>query len=36
MDLLQTAPAAFVCFADDGTILLTNSRLLERLGYAPG
>lgn len=36
MDLLQTAPAAFLSFADDGTILLTNARLLQRLGYAPG
>jgi len=35
-DLLNTAPCGFVTFADDGTILFTNVRLRERLGYAAG
>ena len=35
-DLLNTAPCGFVTFADDGTILYTNVRLRERLGYAEG
>jgi PAS domain S-box-containing protein len=33
-DALKTAPAGYVSFADDGTILRTNDRLLQRLGYA--
>lgn len=35
-DLLNTAPCGFVSFDDDGSILLTNLRLRERLGYEPG
>lgn len=35
-DLLNTAPCGFVSFNDDGSILLTNIRLRERLGYAAG
>ncbi|HJT18194.1 MAG TPA: PAS domain-containing sensor histidine kinase [Thermoanaerobaculia bacterium] len=32
-DLLDDAPCGFVTFDDNGTILLTNKRLRERLGY---
>jgi PAS domain S-box-containing protein len=35
-DLLNTAPCGFLTFADDGTILVTNARLRERLGYSAG
>ena len=35
-DLLYYAPCGFLSFDDDGTILLVNARLLERLGYSPG
>lgn len=33
-DILRTAPAGFLSFSDDGSILLANDRLLERVGYA--
>lgn len=35
-DRLETAPCGFVTFDDDGTILYTNVRLRERLGYRTG
>jgi len=35
-ELLETAPCGFVTFDDDGTILYTNLRLRERLGYRAG
>lgn len=35
-DVLETAPAGFFTFDDNGTILATNHRLRERLGYEPG
>ena len=35
-DVLNTAPAGFLSFADDGTILLANARLIDRLGYKAG
>ncbi|HEY6842812.1 MAG TPA: HAMP domain-containing sensor histidine kinase [Thermoanaerobaculia bacterium] len=35
-DLLDTAPCGFVTFDDNGTILRTNMRLRDRLGYAEG
>jgi PAS domain S-box-containing protein len=34
--LLDTAPAGFVTFADDGTIMAANATLAAMLGYAPG
>lgn len=34
MDLIETAPCGFVTFSDDGTILRTNARLREVLGYS--
>ena len=33
---IRTAPCGYVEFADDGTILNVNSRLLELVGYEPG
>lgn len=35
-ELMQTAPCSYVEFADDGTILNVNSRLLELVEYGPG
>lgn len=35
-ELLDTAPCGFVSFADDGSILRTNARLRQRLGYSAG
>jgi PAS domain S-box-containing protein len=35
-DLLYNAPCGFLSFDDDGTILLVNARILERLGYSAG
>ena len=35
-DRLRTAPAGFLSFDDSGTILATNDRLRERLGFEPG
>ena len=35
-NLVETAPAGFFSFDDSGTILVTNHRLRERLGYEPG
>jgi PAS domain S-box-containing protein len=33
-EILRTAPAGFLSFSDDGTILLVNDQLLERIGYS--
>ena len=35
-ELLNTAPAGFLSFDDSGTVLITNARLRERLGFGEG
>lgn len=34
-DLMNTAPCGFFAFTDDGTLVETNAKLAEMLGYAP-
>ena len=35
-DIIDSLPAGYLSFADDGTIVQANAALLRLLGYAPG